>query len=45
MVNFKAKPVKIGNSWGFIAPASYWQNGILDKEKSYDLAAEVVSDD
>ena len=45
MVNFKAKVVKIGNSYGFIMPKSYVDNGLVSQDKNYDVCAEVVSDE
>jgi hypothetical protein len=45
MVNFKAKIVKIGNSYGFIVPKSYVDNGLVVEDIKYAVCAEVVSDD
>jgi len=43
MVNFKAKVVKIGNSYGFIMPKSYVDNDIIKQDIEYSV--EVVEHD
>ena len=33
----KRKLVKIGNSWGFIIPYSYYKNGLLNTNSKYNI--------
>jgi hypothetical protein len=39
----EAKPIKIGNSYGFIIPRAFITNGLIDLNRSYSIDIEEVS--
>lgn len=45
MVKVKAKLVRIGNSFGFIVPKPYVDNGELKLETKYSFEPEVCGDE